>query len=173
MGGGGVGRAYLGGMNAMNLLKQQHRDMDELFEEIEQTEEQEEKQALVQDVADRLAAHATIEEQIFYPAAYGNRTKELTEATEEHLSMKRIIADLMGLPAEDDKFDAKVKVLMDQFRHHITSEENELFPSAEKELDSAELERLGVEMQGVYDEEMVGEPGDAAAGQAGEAAPPR
>src|SRR5216110_299716 len=102
-------------MNATDLLKEQHAEVKELFEQLEQAEDEDEKQALFQELADNLAAHATIEERIFYPAAYAKKTKELlTEAVEEHLAMKRLIADLLAMTPDHENFDAKIKVLQEQ-----------------------------------------------------------
>src|SRR5690349_5783627 len=80
-------RCVLQAMDAIDLLKEQHREVESLFKQIESTADTEEKVELVQDLANSFAAHATIEERIFYPAAYRESTKEvLDEAVEEHLS---------------------------------------------------------------------------------------
>ncbi len=83
----------------------------------------------MQELADNLAAHAAIEERIFYPAAYGDNTRDLLEeAVEEHLALKRVIADLIKMGPSDDYFDAKIAVLKEQVAHHVEEEEKELFP---------------------------------------------
>ena len=161
-------------MNAIDLLKEQHEEVKELFEQLEQTEDEDEKQALFQDLADSLAAHATIEEKIFYPAAYAKKTKELlTEAVEEHLAVKRIIADLMEMDPDHENFDAKIKVLKEQVEHHVEEEEGELFKAVSKELNATELKKLGAEMKKLFDQEMEGEPSEAVPSQTDEAAPLR
>lgn len=160
-------------MNAIDLLKEQHQEVKALFEQIEQAEG-EEKQLLFQDLADNLAAHATIEEKLFYPAAYAKKTKQLlTEAVEEHLAMKRILADLIEMMLDHDNFDAKLKVLKEQVEHHVEEEEGELFKAARKEIGAAELEGLGLQMKELFDEEMEGEPSEAIPQQTSEAAPLR
>ncbi|HEX2571358.1 MAG TPA: hemerythrin domain-containing protein [Polyangia bacterium] len=161
-------------MNAIDLLKRQHEEVRQLFEELEQTTDEDEKQALFQELADNLAAHATIEERIFYPAAYAKKTRELlTEAVEEHLAMKRLIADLLGMLPEHENFEAKIKVLKEQVEHHVEEEEGKLFKAARQELGTEELKKLGAEMNELFDEEMEGEPSEAVPDQTDEAAPLR
>ncbi len=148
-------------MNALDLLKQQHQEVRTLFEEIEQTDDVEEKAELVQDLADNLAAHSTIEEKIFYPAAYGDDTKEqLQEAVEEHLAAKRILADLIEMGPEDEQFDAKISVLKEQIEHHVGEEEKELFQKVKRQLDGDVLETLGEQMEDLFDAEMSEEPSE-------------
>ncbi len=148
-------------MNALDLLKQQHEEVKSLFEQVEQAEDPEEKAELVQDLADNLAAHATIEEKLFYPAAYAEETKEeLQEAVEEHLAAKRILADLIEMGPEDEQFDAKVKVLKEQIEHHVHEEEGTLFGKVKTALDSDTLETLGDQMEELFDAEMSEEPAE-------------
>ena len=86
-----------------------------------------------EEIADALAVHATIEERHFYPAVKEKRTEEiLFESVEEHLEIKRAIADLLALEAIDETFEAKVKVLQEDVEHHVEEEENQLFPKVER-----------------------------------------
>lgn len=168
----GTHSAFLYDMDALSLLKQQHEEVKSLFSQIEQTDDSEEKDDLVQELSDRLAAHATIEEKLFYPAAYGGSTKEiLTEAVEEHLAAKRILADLLDLTAEDEHFDAKVKVLKEQIEHHVQEEEGELFPKVKREMDSQMLESLGQQMEELFEEELDNDPSERVPEETLEAAP--
>ena len=120
--------------DAMELLISQHDEVDELFAMIEKTDDAERKQAYFEELADKLAAHATIEEKLFYPAVNAKQTHELlVESTEEHLSIKRVLADLLELDVEDEQFDAKLKVMKEQVEHHARKEqEGELFPKVKK-----------------------------------------
>src|SRR5256885_14725071 len=94
-------------MNAIDLLKKQHEEAKELLSSLEEAEV-EEKEELFEKLADALAAHAAIEERHFYPATKDDRTEELLqEAVEEHLSVKRLIADLLDMPPSEAQFDAK------------------------------------------------------------------
>lgn len=148
-------------MDALALLEAQHEEVQDLFEEIEKTEDEDDKLALFEELADSLGAHATIEEKIFYPAAYANATQELlAEAVEEHLAAKRLLADLLSMSPRDDQFDAKVKVLKEQIEHHVKEEEGKLFPKVRQELDQAQLEALGAQMEDLYEAELEEGPSD-------------
>ena len=146
-------------MDAIKLLKQQHDEVGSLFKKFEEAEEDSEKQGIFEAIADTLAAHATIEEKVFYPAAYRDGEEEiedlLREALEEHLGAKRIIADLIDMKAGDESFDAKMKVLQEQIEHHVEEEEGELFLKAKKEIAAEDLEAMGVEMEEMF-EALIG-----------------
>jgi hemerythrin superfamily protein len=139
-------------VNAIDLLKQQHREVEKLFKKMEKAGP-DEKEKLFDELADSLAVHAAIEEQHFYPATKDARTEELLqEAVEEHLSVKRIIADLLEMEPDDAQFDAKITVLQEQVEHHVEEEEKELFPKVQKLHSKDELEDLGVLMEQTAEE---------------------
>src|SRR3982751_5852381 len=141
-------------MNAIDLLKKQHEEAKELLSALEEAEV-EEKEELFEKLADALAMHAAIEEKHFYPATKDDRTEELLqEAVEEHLSVKRLIADLLEMSPADAQFDAKVKVLREQVEHHIEEEEGELFPKVKKAHEAQELDDLGILMEETAEELM-------------------
>ncbi len=156
-------------MNAIELLKQQHREVAELFEEFGGAGEKAEKtrERICRQISDQLAIHATIEEKLFYPESKQANTEEiLRESVEEHLSMKRILADLMEAGPGDAQFDAKMKVLKEQVEHHVEEEEKELFPKVRKDLSREELDDLGSRMQQMAEDlEEQGEPSAQIPGQ--------
>lgn len=140
------------------MLKQQHREVERLFAQAAKAEGEDKKQ-IADSIADKLAVHASIEEKHFYPATRTARTEELLrEAVEEHLSAKRLLADLIDGDADDAQFDAKLKVLEEQIKHHVEEEEGELFPKVEKLVGKQELEDLAVVMQDTAEELEQGEP---------------
>lgn len=144
-------------MDAIKYLTQQHRQLEALFDQFEKASEgaKKTKLNLCRKISDLLAVHATIEEQIFYPAAKNARTEELLqEAVEEHLSVKRIIADLVQLDEIDEQAEAKMSVLREQKKHHVQEEEKELFPKTRKLLAAEELEELGDRMEEMAEELM-------------------
>ncbi len=149
-------------MNAIDLLEQQHREVEELFEEFDEAGERAEKtrDRLCREISDQLAIHAEIEEKLFYPESKQPNTEDLLrESVEEHLSMKRIVADLIESGPSDEQFDAKMQVLKEQVEHHVREEEKELFPKVRKDLSKEELEDLGERMQTMAEElEAEGEP---------------
>src|SRR3954469_10439212 len=145
-------------MNAIDLLKKQHEEAKELLSALEEAEV-EDKEELFEKLADALAMHAAIEEQHFYPATKDDRTEELLqEAVEEHLSVKRLIADLLDMPPSEAQVDAKVKVLKEQLEHHIEEEESELFPEVKKAHRAQELDDLGALMEATAAELEQSEP---------------
>jgi len=158
-------------MSAIELLKKQHQEVKKLFGKIEKAREG--KEELFEQIADQLAVHATIEEKIFYPATKSARTEELLhEAVEEHLAVKRLIADMLKMSPEDEQFDAKVTVLKEQVEHHVEEEEGELFPKVQKMLGKDELEDLGVAMEEMMNDlKAGGAPREAVPAETGSAAP--
>ena len=135
-------------MNAIALLKHQHRDIEALFKQVHKAKAGGPRRNLFERIADALAVHATIEEKQFYPAVKEKATEEiLLESAEEHLAIKRVLADLLQLDASDETFAAKIKVLEDEVTHHVEEEEEELFPRVERMFDDEALESLGEAME--------------------------
>jgi iron-sulfur cluster repair protein YtfE (RIC family) len=135
-------------MNAIDLLNDQHDEVAELFAKAEKARTPSDRQQNFNDVADALAIHVTIEETIFYPAVRAaNTTKILLESLEEHLAIKRVIADLLDTEATHETFSAKLKVLREEIEHHVDEEKSDLFPKVRKLMDRDQLEALGQLMQ--------------------------
>ena len=134
--------------DAIALLKQDHRTVSALFEEFEKADE-EEQAAIAQRVCQLLTVHATIEEELLYPAAKEAFADEedddlVNEAEVEHGSAKELIAKIEGMSSDDEHFKATVKVLGEYIKHHVKEEEGELFPSLKQtELD---LKDLGMQL---------------------------
>jgi hypothetical protein len=96
----------------------------------------------------------------------------LLESVEEHLSVKRVLADLLDLSPDDDQFDAKLSVMKEQLEHHAhEEEEGELFPKVKKLLGKDELEALGGEMASMFQELLTQSPRKNVPAETGEAAP--
>jgi len=160
-------------MSAIDLLESQHREVEKLFSQAEKAKDKDQKTRLFEEIADKLAVHAAIEEHHFYPAVRAKRTEDiLLESLEEHLTIKRTLADLLKIDAEDETFEAKMKVLKEEVEHHVEEEESELFPKVKKLLSADELDALEQEMVAEQQElEEAGEPRSAIPGETGEAAP--
>jgi hemerythrin superfamily protein len=134
-------------MDAIDMLESQHREVEELFSQIEKATRVDAKENLFIQIADKLAIHAAIEEHHFYPAVKARRTEDiLLESLEDHVAIKRVLSDLLDLDAEDASFDAKIELLKDEVEQHVEEEETELFPKVRKILDEAELDAIGEEM---------------------------
>ena len=160
-------------MNAIEMLKKQHREVAKLFERFEQAKSADGRQQLFEQIADKLAIHATIEERHFYPSVRNKATDDLLlESVEEHLEMKRVIADLLRLDADDENFTAKVKVLQEDVEHHVHEEETELFPKVAQSIDEEILEAIAAQMEETQSELLdEGNPRDAIPEETDEAAP--
>jgi hemerythrin superfamily protein len=162
-------------MDALELLTLQHDEVDDLFAKIEATDDPDTKAQLFTELADSLAAHAKIEETLFYPAVMARQTEEiLLESVEEHLSVKRVLADLLTLDIDDDEFEAKLSVMQEQIEHHAREEEEgELFPKVRKLMSADELAGLGGELARMFFELMEREPRRAVPAETRQAAPIR
>ncbi|MBA2494639.1 MAG: hemerythrin domain-containing protein [Acidobacteria bacterium] len=135
-------------MNAIELLKNDHDKVEELFEKVKATEEETAHRQLFVKIKEELETHTHIEETIFYPAIKENEelTDMVLEALEEHQQAKTLLEDLSDT-TDGKQFDAKLKVLMEDVEHHVEEEEDEMFPEVESTLDSSELEELGRQME--------------------------
>ena len=113
--------------DAIALLKEDHRTVEKLFEEFESAKGDGRKQKLAHQICLELSVHATIEEEIFYPACEGQVEEDLLkEAYVEHDSAKLLIAEIMAGEPSDEFYDSKVKVLQEQIEHHVEEEEKRL-----------------------------------------------
>lgn len=128
--------------DALNLLKQDHQRVKELFQRFEKARGEEQKSKLAESICNELKVHAQIEEEIFYPAAREALEDEdlLDEAQVEHDTAKQLIAQIESADASDQLFDAKVKVLGEYVNHHVREEETEMFREVRRtDLDLAAL----------------------------------
>lgn len=136
--------------DAVQLLTKDHREVKTLFKKYEKLvaadAPPEERQELARLICTMLTVHATIEEEIFYPAAREalSEVDLLNEAEVEHASAKDLIAQILSMDPLDLLYDAKVTVLGEYIDHHVQEEENEMFPKAQKA--GMNLEALGTEL---------------------------
>ena len=145
-------------MDAIALLKQDHRTVEELFKQYEAIGDRavKAKKKVVEKIIRELAVHAAIEEMFFYPAvraaAKQNETRaneaanqQVLEALEEHHIVKWTLSELAKMEPDDERYDPKMKVLMGSVRHHVDEEETDLFPKATRML-RRQLDELGDQM---------------------------
>ena len=134
-------------VDAVKLLKADHAEVKKLFAQYEKLAKagapSAERSRCAGEICDKLTVHATIEEEIFYPAAreaLGASHEDLVdEADVEHASAKQLIAEIQSSDPSDDHYDAKVTVLGEYINHHVKEEQNEMFPKLTKKLDMAAL----------------------------------
>jgi hypothetical protein len=151
-------------MKATDLLKQQHKNVMDLFKEVLEAEDPESRRQLCDQISLELQVHSKIEEEIFYPAvqALGDKGDEMVlEALEEHHVVDLVLGELPTVDPEDERFEAKMTVLHELVEHHKKEEEKEMFKLAQK-LGKEELDELGERME-TRTEELKGELGEAAA----------
>lgn len=145
-------------VDAIELLTQQHREVEDLFDKLESARSESQRGRLFNRLANALAAHTKIEETLFYPTAFSETTEdELRESVEEHLVAKRLISDLLRMKASDPQFMSKANVLREVVMHHVEEEEQQLFKCV-REQNQDDLMLLGAKMKKVYTELMKHEP---------------
>ncbi|HYS08194.1 MAG TPA: hemerythrin domain-containing protein [Myxococcales bacterium] len=143
-------------MDAIALLTRDHQEVERLFKQFEKLTEraQKSKQKIVTNIIREVAIHSAVEEMLFYPvvrtAALKAQTRALREAAgtvleslEQHHVVKWTLSELEKMKPEDERYDAKVKVLMESVRHHVEEEQGELFPKVRRLLDKQMLAELG------------------------------
>jgi hemerythrin superfamily protein len=139
-------------MDAIVLLKTDHKAVEKLFRQFEKAGEQShrEKKGIVDQVLLVLTQHAYIEEEIFYPtarAAVPDTKDHVLESVEEHHVVAWLLAELAATDPQDERFDAKMTVLMENVRHHVEEEEQDWFPQVRSAMGRKQLQELGAEME--------------------------
>jgi hemerythrin superfamily protein len=144
-------------MDAITLLKNQHREVEELFERFEALGDGggSERKAIVAAIAKNLEAHAQIEERLFYPEGREADEETTLEAYEEHAVVRDLLKKIAKTRINDESLAAKMTVLKEIVQHHVDEEENEYFPECEALLGDERLEELGMEMEDLF-QKLVG-----------------
>ena len=134
--------------DAITLLKQDHKTVEDLFSQFEEAKGEGRKQKLALQICKELTVHTIIEEEIFYPACEGKVDEDdLKEARVEHDGAKVLIAEIERGKPSDEFYDAKVKVLQEQIEHHVGEEERLLvgiFSQAKR--NGVDMDALGSEL---------------------------
>ena len=158
-------------MDAIALLKADHRAVEDLFEKFEKAREASRKGEIARKICHELIVHSLIEEEIFYPAVRDKVEDDLLdESYVEHDGAKMLIAEILNGSPEDEFYDAKVKVLKEEIKHHVKEEEKPgegLFSQTRQAAEKAartrkaaekdaeiDLDDLGAAMQARKDEAM-------------------
>jgi hemerythrin superfamily protein len=126
-------------MDALEILKQDHQKVKELFHEATRGKD------LFDKIDTELEIHGHIEETVFYPALEQHEELKdmVAEALEEHQEVKMLLEELEELGPKSHDFGAKLQVLMESVEHHVAEEEGEIFPKVREVFDEEELEELG------------------------------
>ncbi|CAN5187745.1 hypothetical protein BH18ACT4_BH18ACT4_03280 [soil metagenome] len=138
-------------MDAITLLRDDHKAVEQLFKKFEKAGPGAHKLRLdlVDKMIEELSVHATIEEQLFYPTIRANveGAEDVTlESLEEHHVVKWVLSELVGMGPEDERFKAKVTVMIENVRHHVEEEEGEMFPQVREAMGRKKLQELGQQM---------------------------
>jgi hemerythrin-like domain-containing protein len=135
-------------MDAIVLLKDDHKTVEQLFKRFEKADDEayKEKRGIADQVIAALTTHAYIEESIFYPTAreaVPQTEDHVLESVEEHHVVMWMLSELANADVHDERFDAKMTVLIENVRHHVEEEEHEWFPEVRKGLGRKRLQELG------------------------------
>ena len=137
--------------DAIALLSKDHKEVKQLFRTFEKLAKAgapgEERKTIATQICELLTIHATIEEELFYPAMRDQLQAHelLDEAEVEHAMVKELITQIQAMSPDDDLYDAKVKVLGEYVAHHVQEEEAEMFPKAVKS--KMELGEIGAQLK--------------------------
>ena len=143
--------------NAFELLEQDHREVEEWFDEYDEVKADDKKRELAEKICMALKVHAQIEEEIFYPQAREVTSDNdlIDEAVVEHATVKNnLIGEIEAMEVGEELYDAKLRVLGEMVKHHIREEEEELFP--ELEAAQMDLDAVGKEIAERKEELMSG-----------------
>lgn len=137
-------------MNAIDLIIQDHREVDNMYEQFQRSQDSEQKRDLVNQMIHELSVHAAVEEEIFYPMVRNELPQGdslADEALHEHGEIKQILHDLDGMDTDDSGLDAMVGNLIQEVRHHVEEEETDILPPIRERLDGQRLEEIGDELE--------------------------
>ena len=135
-------------MDAITLLKNDHAEVEKLFKSYEGLGERayKSKEKLAGRIISTLSVHAAIEEQVFYPAIRAeveDTNDDVLESIEEHHIVKWVLQEIKDTDPRDERFDAKITVLIENVRHHVKEEEKDMFPRVRKALGRSRLNEIG------------------------------
>lgn len=136
-------------MNALEILKQDHQKVKQLFQEATHASDQRTRKDVFDKIDTELEIHAHIEETVFYPALEEHEELKdmVVEALEEHQEAKALLEELEELGPENHDFGSKLQDLMESVEHHVQEEEGEMFPKVREVFDEGQLEELGHQLE--------------------------
>jgi hemerythrin superfamily protein len=138
-------------MDATELLKQDHREVEQLFQRFERaTGDTEQKGKIAQEIIKELSIHASIEEEVFYPevkAAVPASEGLVEHSLEEHQEVKEALAELDSMDPGDPGFHQKMMKVISDVTEHVQEEEGEMFPKVRQALSANTLLEIGKKME--------------------------
>ncbi len=138
-------------MNAIEFIKEDHRRIEEFFQNFLDAESEMTQEDLFQEIETGLSAHSEMEEEALYPALKEIAPDKVDEALKEHAEVKQMLADLLDADLSDEKFESKFQKLVADVRHHVKEEEapGGILELATESLDAEQLSKIGKEMLGI------------------------
>ena len=138
-------------MNAIEMIKQDHRRIDALFTKFLETESDMTQEQLFQEIETGLNTHAEMEEHVLYPALKPLAEDKIDEALQEHTEVKELLAEVLDVDLDEDEFESHFNKLMEDVRHHVEEEEspNGILELARKNFDETKLSEMAAEMQNI------------------------
>ena len=137
--------------DAIVLLKDEHKQIKKAFNDFEKAGDKAyaQKGKIVDRIIELLTVHTYIENEVMYP-----RVRELLpsveddvlESYEEHHVADVLVMELASMNAEDERFNAKTNVLIENVTHHMKEEEEDWFPKVRAGLGRKELQDLGQDL---------------------------
>jgi hypothetical protein len=141
-------RTFDDGGDAIELLRAQHRELDQLVTALARGRAPSVRASVLVELGDLLAVHFALEERVLYPGVReADDGPVALLAVEDHMSLKRLLAELLALDVEDATFDSLVDRLRVELRAHIASEERRVLPAIRRRLAPVRLRRLAYEMR--------------------------
>jgi hemerythrin superfamily protein len=142
-------------MDAVTVIKNDHRLLEGLFDRLRSG--QGDRQALLVEVAARLAAHSHAEEMKVYPAlaqAEAGERAEVEHGAEEHHEAEQMLHRIMAMEPNDPEFESGLTQFVDAVLHHVQEEESELLPALQQAVDADKLEELGQSFEEIRAKEL-------------------
>jgi hemerythrin superfamily protein len=136
--------------DVITMLKMDHREVDALFMAVSKLSERafEQRRKLAEKICEALQVHSQFEQNVFYPpfrqrAEDHDERETVLEAFEEHAQVDTLVGEIQEMDPRDERYEAKLMVLMDNVKHHVKEEEHEMFPIAKELFEKEELIEMG------------------------------
>jgi hemerythrin superfamily protein len=135
--------------NILDLIETDHRNVEQLFAEFENTKAAKKSQEIFNQIYQELELHAKAEELVFYPAMqeFDDTQQYVEEAEKEHVSAELLLEQMKKMKPGEAEFKNKMQALKKAVMHHVEEEESEIFPAVQDCMNEKDLQNLGQEFQ--------------------------
>jgi iron-sulfur cluster repair protein YtfE (RIC family) len=143
-------------LDATELLTQDHLKVESLFMQLKflnqiperlkarRPDIKKRREAIWDQIHTELSQHASAEESVFYAECEKHEDLKplINESFEEHKQIKTLLKAMNELSIDNEHFEAKLTVLIENVAHHVREEEEDLFPQVRKTISRSKLEKL-------------------------------